>query len=211
MRKRVDDGAELDLDRGDAADGRAVQRARRPHAAADGNRAARAVGAIGTPTPDELCGTPSKDDRVFVTHDLEEAIALADEVVVLSAGPASRVVARHPVALRAPARPAGAADVAGVHRPVSRRSGPCCAKKSSRASASAVTAPCVARACSPSADCTRRGDPRRVAGARHAASCSIRSSSAARRDIAQRDRDVGGQQARCGGIWRRRSKNRCSV
>jgi len=39
---------------------------------------------------------------VFVTHDLEEAIALADEVVVLSAGPASHVVARHPVALDRP-------------------------------------------------------------------------------------------------------------
>jgi NitT/TauT family transport system ATP-binding protein len=39
---------------------------------------------------------------VFVTHDLEEAIALADEVVVLSAGPASRVVARHHVALERP-------------------------------------------------------------------------------------------------------------
>jgi NitT/TauT family transport system ATP-binding protein len=39
---------------------------------------------------------------IFVTHDLEEAIALADEVVVLSAGPASRVVARHPVTLDRP-------------------------------------------------------------------------------------------------------------
>jgi NitT/TauT family transport system ATP-binding protein len=39
---------------------------------------------------------------VFVTHDLEEAIALADEVVILSAGPAARVVARHPVALERP-------------------------------------------------------------------------------------------------------------
>jgi NitT/TauT family transport system ATP-binding protein len=39
---------------------------------------------------------------IFVTHDLEEAIALADEVVVLSAGPAARVVARHPVALERP-------------------------------------------------------------------------------------------------------------
>ncbi|HEY2152015.1 MAG TPA: ABC transporter ATP-binding protein [Vicinamibacterales bacterium] len=39
---------------------------------------------------------------VFVTHDLEEAIALADEVVVLSAGPASRIVARHPVPLDRP-------------------------------------------------------------------------------------------------------------
>jgi NitT/TauT family transport system ATP-binding protein len=39
---------------------------------------------------------------VFVTHDLEEAIALADEVVILSAGPAARVVARHPVGLERP-------------------------------------------------------------------------------------------------------------
>jgi NitT/TauT family transport system ATP-binding protein len=39
---------------------------------------------------------------LFVTHDLQEAIALADEVVVLSAGPASRIVARHPVTLTRP-------------------------------------------------------------------------------------------------------------
>jgi NitT/TauT family transport system ATP-binding protein len=39
---------------------------------------------------------------VFVTHDLEEAIALADEVVVLSAGPAARIVAQHRVALERP-------------------------------------------------------------------------------------------------------------
>jgi NitT/TauT family transport system ATP-binding protein len=39
---------------------------------------------------------------VFVTHDLEEAIALADDVVVLSAGPAARVVARHAVTLARP-------------------------------------------------------------------------------------------------------------
>jgi NitT/TauT family transport system ATP-binding protein len=39
---------------------------------------------------------------VFVTHDLHEAIALADEVVVLSAGPASHIVARHPVNLPRP-------------------------------------------------------------------------------------------------------------
>jgi NitT/TauT family transport system ATP-binding protein len=39
---------------------------------------------------------------VFVTHDLEEALSLADQVVVLSAGPASRVVARHDVPLSRP-------------------------------------------------------------------------------------------------------------
>jgi len=43
-----------------------------------------------------------KKTVLFVTHDLEEAIALADEVVVLSAGPASHVIARHPVALERP-------------------------------------------------------------------------------------------------------------
>jgi NitT/TauT family transport system ATP-binding protein len=39
---------------------------------------------------------------LFVTHDLEEAIALADDVVVLSAGPASRIVARYRVELGRP-------------------------------------------------------------------------------------------------------------
>jgi NitT/TauT family transport system ATP-binding protein len=39
---------------------------------------------------------------VFVTHDLEEAIALADEVIVLSVGPASGVVARYAVVLERP-------------------------------------------------------------------------------------------------------------
>ena len=43
-----------------------------------------------------------KKTVVFVTHDLEEAITLADEVVVLSAGPSSRVVARHAVPLDRP-------------------------------------------------------------------------------------------------------------
>jgi len=39
---------------------------------------------------------------LLVTHDLEEAIALADHVVVLSAGPASHVVAQFPVTLDRP-------------------------------------------------------------------------------------------------------------
>jgi len=44
----------------------------------------------------------SRKTVVFVTHDLEEAIALADEVVILSAGPGARIVAQHPVALDRP-------------------------------------------------------------------------------------------------------------
>jgi NitT/TauT family transport system ATP-binding protein len=39
---------------------------------------------------------------LFVTHDLEEAISLADEVFLLSAGPASRLVGRYPVDLQRP-------------------------------------------------------------------------------------------------------------
>ncbi len=46
-----------------------------------------------------------QEDRktvVFVTHDLEEAIALSDRVLVLSAGPGARVIGSHPVALPRP-------------------------------------------------------------------------------------------------------------
>jgi NitT/TauT family transport system ATP-binding protein len=46
-----------------------------------------------------------QDDRktvVFVTHDLEEAIALSDRVLVLSAGPGARVIGSHPVTLPRP-------------------------------------------------------------------------------------------------------------
>jgi NitT/TauT family transport system ATP-binding protein len=46
--------------------------------------------------------TASPKTVLFVTHDLEEAIALADEVVVLSAGPASRVTGRYQVDLPRP-------------------------------------------------------------------------------------------------------------
>jgi NitT/TauT family transport system ATP-binding protein len=45
---------------------------------------------------------------VFVTHDLEEAISLSDEVILLSAGPGSRVVGRYPVDL---ARPRNLIDI----------------------------------------------------------------------------------------------------
>jgi NitT/TauT family transport system ATP-binding protein len=39
---------------------------------------------------------------LFVTHDLEEAIALADRVIVMSAGPAARLVGEYPVPLERP-------------------------------------------------------------------------------------------------------------
>jgi NitT/TauT family transport system ATP-binding protein len=45
------------------------------------------------------------DDRkavMFVTHDLEEAIALADRVVVMSAGPAATIIGDFPVTLSRP-------------------------------------------------------------------------------------------------------------
>lgn len=44
----------------------------------------------------------SRKTVLFITHDLEEAIAMADEVVVLSAGPASRIIGRHAVNLPRP-------------------------------------------------------------------------------------------------------------
>jgi NitT/TauT family transport system ATP-binding protein len=42
---------------------------------------------------------------LFVTHDLDEAIALADRVTILGAGPASSLIADHPVALDRPRDP----------------------------------------------------------------------------------------------------------
>ncbi len=46
-----------------------------------------------------------QEDRktiLFVTHDLEEAIALSDRVLVLAAGPGARVIGSHPVTLPRP-------------------------------------------------------------------------------------------------------------
>jgi NitT/TauT family transport system ATP-binding protein len=54
------------------------------------------------PGPGPAPAATARRTVLFVTHDLQEAIALADEVVVLSAGPASRIVARHPVTLTRP-------------------------------------------------------------------------------------------------------------
>jgi sulfonate transport system ATP-binding protein len=74
-------------------------------------RSPESVAADGSPERLALQATPGRRafqasaDRktvIFVTHDLEEAIALADEVVILSAGPAARVVAQHRVELARP-------------------------------------------------------------------------------------------------------------
>jgi NitT/TauT family transport system ATP-binding protein len=46
--------------------------------------------------------TASPKTVLFVTHDLEEALSLSDEVVVLSAGPASHIIARHIIDLPRP-------------------------------------------------------------------------------------------------------------
>jgi NitT/TauT family transport system ATP-binding protein len=54
------------------------------------------------PAPLAATSPGAKRTVLFVTHDLEEAIALADEVIILSAGPASRIVARHVVDLERP-------------------------------------------------------------------------------------------------------------
>ncbi|HEY2906911.1 MAG TPA: ABC transporter ATP-binding protein [Vicinamibacterales bacterium] len=57
------------------------------------------------PSGHDVASGSSRTNRktiVFVTHDLEEALALADEVLVLSAGPASRIVSRHAVPLDRP-------------------------------------------------------------------------------------------------------------
>ena len=50
----------------------------------------------------QLWDTESQRTVLFVTHDLEEAIALAGVVYVLSAGPASTIISRYPVDLPRP-------------------------------------------------------------------------------------------------------------
>jgi sulfonate transport system ATP-binding protein len=71
---------------------------------APGTRASDAAVARASDAPGARAVQASADRKtvVFVTHDLEEAIALADEVVILSAGPAARVVAQHHVSLDRP-------------------------------------------------------------------------------------------------------------
>jgi NitT/TauT family transport system ATP-binding protein len=46
--------------------------------------------------------TTDRKAVLFVTHDLEEAIALSDRVVIMSAGPAARIIGEWPVTLPRP-------------------------------------------------------------------------------------------------------------
>ncbi len=52
--------------------------------------------------------TQDRKAVLFVTHDLDEAIALADRVVIMSAGPASRIIGEWRIGL---ARPRDIAEV----------------------------------------------------------------------------------------------------
>ena len=65
---------------------------------------------------------------VFVTHDLEEAIALSDEVFLLSAGPGSRLVGRYVIELPRPRHLIDIKAEAAFHQ-VYRRSGTICGKR----------------------------------------------------------------------------------
>ena len=53
---------------------------------------------------------------LFVTHDLEEAIALSDRVVIMSAGPSARIIGDWRVPLAAPARHFRGPDGEGISR-----------------------------------------------------------------------------------------------
>ncbi len=57
---------------------------------------------------------------LFVTHDLEEAIALADRVVIMSAGPHARIIGDWRVPLSRPARYFGGSHGGGFSRAASR-------------------------------------------------------------------------------------------
>ncbi len=58
---------------------------------------------------------------MFVTHDLDEAISLSDRVVVMAAGPGSRIIGRYDVTLERPRDPAEirhTAEFAEIHKEI---------------------------------------------------------------------------------------------
>jgi len=66
------------------------------------------------------CGTADRKAVLFVTHDLEEAIALADRVVIMSAGPGARIIGDWRVPLSRPPRYFGGSHGGGFSRVASR-------------------------------------------------------------------------------------------
>jgi NitT/TauT family transport system ATP-binding protein len=72
---------------------------------------------------------------LFITHDLDEAIAMSDRVVVLSAGPATAPIGEFDIDLP---RPRDVAEVrtSRASSSCTRRSGTCCATRCSRATRS---------------------------------------------------------------------------
>ena len=75
---------------------------------------------------DLLLGLWSADRKavMFVTHDLEEAISLADRVVIMSAGPNARIIGDYPIAIRARATSARSSWTPGSWRLTARSGTP---------------------------------------------------------------------------------------
>ena len=66
---------------------------------------------------------------LFITHDLDEAIAMSDRVVILSAGPGSHPIGEFRDRPAAPARRRRGARRRRASSSCTRRSGTCCAKR----------------------------------------------------------------------------------